>query len=112
MRRRDSSSASACIASTCAGNPSDDDRYTQTCFTRAAYTSRVDWYEREFRDLTVDELYAIVAVRERVFVVEQACVYQDADGLDPRCRHLWAADRGAIVAYLRIVPAGVKYAET
>jgi ElaA protein len=112
MRRRASWTASALIASTCAGNPSDDDRYTHTCFTGGAYTNAVDWYERSFRELTIDELYAIIAVRERVFVVEQTCAYQDVDGLDPQCRHVWAADRGAIVAYLRIVPAGVKYAET
>src|SRR3954469_7702247 len=71
----------------------------------------VEWYERAFAELTTSELYAIVAVRERVFVVEQRCFYQDADGLDPQCRHLWATDGDAIVAYLRIVPAGVKYEE-
>jgi len=73
------------------------------------------WHDRAFGDLTVAELYAIVMLRERVFVVEQACVYLDADGVDPVSRHLWAA-RGdersdEIVAYCRIVPAGVKYAE-
>jgi ElaA protein len=69
------------------------------------------WHDRAFGELSRDELYAILAVRERVFVVEQACPYQEADGLDPQCRHLWATLRGAIVAYLRIVPTGVKYAE-
>jgi ElaA protein len=69
------------------------------------------WHDRAFRELTVDELYAIIALRERVFVVEQTCPYQDADGYDPQCRHLWAARDGAIHAYLRVVPAGVKFAE-
>jgi ElaA protein len=69
------------------------------------------WHERAFDELTTGELYAIVALRERVFVVEQACAYLDADGLDPRCRHLWAQDGGEIVAYLRLIPAGVKYDE-
>ena len=73
------------------------------------------WHDRAFGDLTVAELYAIVMLRERVFVVEQACVYLDADGVDPVSRHLWAACGGErsdeIVAYCRIVPAGVKYAE-
>lgn len=70
------------------------------------------WHERAFDALTPRELYAIVALRERVFVVEQACVYQDADGRDPQCRHVWAERAGAIAAYLRIVPAGAKFAET
>lgn len=69
------------------------------------------WHDKPFATLTVDELYAITALRERVFVVEQNCPYLDADGLDPKCRHLWAEEAGALRAYCRIVPAGAKYAE-
>ena len=70
------------------------------------------WHDRAFAELTTAELYAIVALRERVFIVEQNCAYLDADGHDPESRHLWAAiDDGAPRAYLRIVPAGVKFAE-
>jgi len=83
------------------------------------------WHERAFGELSVSELYAIIELRERVFVVEQTCVYLDADGLDPGCRHLWAEASqapaagaapevgvaGGLRAYLRIVPAGAKYAE-
>ncbi len=70
------------------------------------------WIDRSFDELSVRELYAIIALRERVFVVEQNCPYQDADGFDAASRHLWVeATDGAIHAYLRIVPAGVKFAE-
>lgn len=69
------------------------------------------WHEKGFSELTVSELYAITQLRERVFVVEQNCVYLDADGLDPVCRHLWAERGGALRAYLRIVPAKAKWAE-
>ena len=69
------------------------------------------WRERAFAELSVGELYNIVALRERVFVVEQACAYLDADGHDPASRHLWAEREGALHAYLRIVPAGVKFTE-
>jgi len=71
----------------------------------------VDWYERAFHELTRDELYAILELRERVFVVEQSCAYQEVDGKDPVCRHVWAVHGGEIVAYLRIIPAGEKYDE-
>jgi ElaA protein len=71
----------------------------------------MDWHERTFDQLTPRELYAIVALRERVFVVEQQCVYLDADGLDPIAMHLWAARDGAVVAYLRILPPGAKWPE-
>jgi ElaA protein len=69
------------------------------------------WLLRTFDELTVRQLYAITALRERVFVVEQRCAYLDADGLDPGARHLWAERGGDIVAYLRILPAGAKYEE-
>lgn len=72
----------------------------------------LSWYERSFADLETPQLYAIVALRERVFVVEQNCVYLDADGIDLRARHVWAEYAGGpIYAYLRIVPAGLKFAE-
>lgn len=70
------------------------------------------WHDRAFAELTVRELYSITVLRERVFVVEQNCVYLDADGADPQCRHLWAEDETrAICAYCRLVPAGVKFPE-
>ena len=52
-----------------------------------------------------------MALRERVFIVEQNCPYLEADGLDPGARHVWAEDAGEIRAYLRILPAGLKFAE-
>jgi ElaA protein len=72
------------------------------------------WHDRAFAELTVHELYAITELRERVFVVEQRCIYLDADGVDPVSRHLWADAAGEaneLRAYLRLVPAGVKYRE-
>jgi ElaA protein len=70
------------------------------------------WKDRAFDELTVAQLYAILALRQRVFVVEQTCAYLDADGHDAESRHVWAEDdRGAVHAYLRILPAGAKYAE-
>jgi ElaA protein len=72
----------------------------------------MQWHDKAFAELTVHELYAITALRERVFVVEQNCPYLDADGLDQRSRHLWGAEGAdAIRAYCRIVPAGDKFAE-
>jgi ElaA protein len=70
------------------------------------------WFEKAWAELALDELYAIMALRQRVFIVEQSCPYLDADGVDAACRHLWAAGPGgAMLAYLRIVPAGVKSPE-
>jgi ElaA protein len=69
------------------------------------------WHDRAFAELSVPELYAIVRLRERVFVVEQRCVYLDADGLDPASRHVFATRDGDVVAYLRVLPPGARFAE-
>jgi ElaA protein len=71
------------------------------------------WHDRSFGELSIVDLYAILELRQRVFVVEQSCAYLDADGLDRASRHLWAEPPAGddIVAYLRISPAGVKYRE-
>jgi ElaA protein len=71
----------------------------------------VNWRFHPWAELGVDELYAILTVRCRVFVVEQTCPYLDPDGLDPACHHLWTGDAGAVHAYLRVVPPGAKYDE-
>lgn len=69
------------------------------------------WHDSSFDALTLTQLYGILALRQRIFVVEQRCAYLDADGHDLVSRHLWAEREGAIVAYLRILPAGVTFDE-
>ena len=54
-----------------------------------------------FTDLTIRELYEILKARSAIFVVEQNCVYQDIDGLDPTSLHVFLEDEGRIAAYLR-----------
>lgn len=62
--------------------------------------------------LSPTALQRIHVARQQVFVVEQACAFQDADAADEQAWHLcgWAAD-GALLAYARLVDPGVKYAE-
>ena len=50
----------------------------------------VYWRFQAFDALTVAELYAVLRLRSEVFVVEQACVFQDMDGADAACHHLLA----------------------
>lgn len=37
----------------------------------------VQWHWRTFDTFSVPELYAVTALREAVFIVEQTCPYQD-----------------------------------
>ncbi len=68
----------------------------------------ITWQLCPFEQLTTTQLYAILTLRQQVFVVEQQCVYQDCDGQDKNARHLFGWDDGyeqsALVAYLRIRP--------
>ena len=78
--------------------------------------STLDWKLVRLDALTVAELYAVLQLRTEVFVVEQNCVFQDMDGADDQAMHLLgsqgAGGQGdALVAYARLFPAGVKFAE-
>lgn len=71
----------------------------------------LNWTYTKFNELSPAELYAIMQLRNEVFVVEQNCVYQDADDKDLRCLHFcgWHAEK--LVAYTRLVPPGISFAE-
>jgi ElaA protein len=73
------------------------------------------WQWKRFADLAPAELYAILAARAEVFIVEQACAFLDLDGLDEDAWHLcgWAESGGArsLATYLRLIEPGRKYAE-
>lgn len=68
------------------------------------------WTLKAFRQLSPDELYAILRLRSEVFVVEQTCVFQDMDNKDQDSHHLMGwNDDGSLAAYTRLIPAGVAY---
>lgn len=68
------------------------------------------WICKPFAQLTANELYAIIKLRNEVFVVEQNCVFQDADDKDQYCYHLSGfTSNNTLAAYARLVPAGVSY---
>lgn len=71
----------------------------------------VVWESKTFDALTNAELYAALQLRADVFVVEQACVFQDVDGSDDRALHLLGKQGDRLVAYARCFEAGVKFAE-
>ncbi|SHF82618.1 GNAT family N-acetyltransferase [Flavisolibacter ginsengisoli] len=69
------------------------------------------WVLKTFEALTPFELYAILQLRNEVFVVEQNCVFQDADDKDQASWHLMGMQGDRLVAYTRLVPPGVSYNE-
>ncbi|MCH2230301.1 MAG: GNAT family N-acetyltransferase [Crocinitomicaceae bacterium] len=73
----------------------------------------LDWQVKHYRDLSLNEFHDIVALRMRVFVVEQDCAYLDLDGKDKKCYHLLCRDgKGNVVATARILPPGLSYSDS
>ena len=63
-----------------------------------------------FKDLTLTELYDIMNLRQEVFVLEQNCVFIDADYNDQDSWHLSIRnDEGKLVAYARLLPEGLSF---
>jgi ElaA protein len=61
-----------------------------------------------FDELDPRTAYLLWQLREQVFVVEQECAYAELDGrdLEPGTRHLWAAEDGLPVGYVRLLDDG------
>ena len=97
---------------------------TDGCGSRVI-SGNLTWQCLAFDQLTLAQLYAALQLRAEVFVVEQACAFQDLDGVDAACHHLlgWGrpnatnaaatASNGppTLLACARLVPAGVNCAE-
>lgn len=66
---------------------------------------------KTFKELSIDELYSIMALRQEVFIVEQECFYLDADGKDQLCHHLLGYKGDKLIAYTRILNKGISYDE-
>lgn len=75
----------------------------------------IAWQWTRFEGLTLQALYEVLALRQKVFVLEQG-PYLDADGLDQHSWHLLGrvdgpGGDGALMLYLRVVDPGFKYDE-
>ncbi|MBC8408287.1 MAG: GNAT family N-acetyltransferase [Rhodobacteraceae bacterium] len=72
---------------------------------------QITWKFKAFNELTIDELYAMMVIRQEVFILEQDCPYMDADGKDQKSHHLLGYDTDDLVAHLRLVAPKVSYKE-
>ena len=69
----------------------------------------LQWTIKPFEALSVNELYDLLQLRSKIFVVEQNCVYLDLDGKDKVALHLFAEFEGKIVAHARLFKAGISF---
>ncbi len=66
---------------------------------------------KKFDELTINELYEILKLRNDIFIVEQKCLYQDVDDRDKNSYHLMIKKKDEIIAYLRILEKDVSFEE-
>lgn len=71
----------------------------------------ITWRFVPFTELNTLDLYELLQLRSEVFVVEQACAFQDLDGADTEAMHLLGVKDGRLAAYARCFAAGVKFSE-
>ena len=70
------------------------------------------WLLRTFNELSNDELYNILKLRNAIFIVDQQCVFADIDGRDQTyCYHFFYTLNGQVIAYARIFGPGQFYKE-
>lgn len=71
----------------------------------------MNWNVKKFEELKCEEIYKILQIRNKIFIVEQKCVYQDCDGKDKKSYHLYLEDKGEVISYSRILLRKVSYNE-
>ena len=64
--------------------------------------NHIEWKCHRFTDLSLTDLYALLQLRQEVFVVEQQCPYLDADGQDHEAHHHMGFIQGKLALYTRL----------
>lgn len=71
----------------------------------------MEFYFVPFNQLSLSDLYAILQLRQEVFVLEQTCLYPDIDGNDDMAYHAMLKIDGKLVAYARYFSLGSLYVD-
>lgn len=73
--------------------------------------NKIEWKVTRFEQFTINELYEILYLRNKVFVVEQNSPYLDLDYKDQKALHVHGYLDGKLVAYCRIFRKGDYFEE-
>ena len=69
--------------------------------------SRFIWHN--FDSISKEELYDVLSLRQRVFIIEQDCFYEDLDYFDQEANHLLLYRDNKLIGYSRVFQPGIKY---
>ena len=88
-----------------------NNEYYHTFFTFAKKTI-LNFQIKHFNELSLIEFHDLIALRVKIFVVEQNCSYLELDGKDKISYHVICRNgTGEIMATARILPQGISYEE-
>ena len=69
--------------------------------------SRFIWHN--FDSISKEQLYDVLSLRQKVFIIEQDCFYEDLDYSDQEANHLLLYKDDKLIGYSRVFPPGIKY---
>ena len=72
-------------------------------------TNKIKLIWQSFESLTKNQLYDILNLRQKVFIIEQDCFYEDIDYFDQKAHHLLVYCKKSLIGYARVFPPGIKY---
>ena len=72
-------------------------------------TNKSDIIWHNFDTISKEELYDVLSLRQRVFIIEQDCFYEDLDYSDQVANHLLLYKDNKLIGYSRVFPPGIKY---
>ena len=72
-------------------------------------TNKFNFIWRNFNSISKDELYDVLSLRQRVFIIEQDCLYEDLDYSDQDANHLLLYKDNKLIGYSRVFSPGIKY---
>ena len=72
-------------------------------------TNKTRFIWHNFDSISKEQLYDVLSLRQRVFIIEQDCFYEDLDYSDQEANHLLLYKDNKLIGYSRVFPPGIKY---
>ena len=72
-------------------------------------TNKSNFIWHNLDSISKEELYDVLSLRQRVFIIEQDCFYEDLDYSDQDANHLLLYEDKKLIGYSRVFSPGVKY---
>ena len=72
-------------------------------------TLKSNFIWHNFDSISKKELYDVLSLRQRVFIIEQDCFYEDLDYSDQEANHLLLYKDKKLIGYSRVFAPGIKY---